>query len=311
MKSFALSLALCATFATADAWAVTIDWVAVGNPGNGNDPATGFGNVAHSYNIDKYDVTNSQYVEFLNAKATGADPLGLYNSNMSDPTYGGITYNGSTYSVVSGDGNHPVNFVTFFDTLRFANWLNNGQGNGDTESGAYILQGGTPTPSNANTIARQAGATVFLPSENEWYKAAFYNAGDSSYLKYATGSNLVPTPTGPTATPNSANYGGVVGNLTDVGAYTGTTSPYGAYDMGGNVWQWNEGLALFGKRGSRGSSFFTLGSDNLDSISGGYDNPTTERKDYGFRVASVPEPSTFALAGLGFIGLAAWRLRRR
>ena len=35
-------------------------------------------------------------------------------------------------------------------------------------------------------------------------------------------------------------YNNVVGNLTDVGAYTGTTSPYGEFDMGGNVYQWNE-----------------------------------------------------------------------
>jgi formylglycine-generating enzyme required for sulfatase activity len=28
-----------------------------------------------------------------------------------------------------------------------------------------------------------------------------------------------------------------VGNLTDVGAYAGTTSPYGAFDMGGNVYR--------------------------------------------------------------------------
>ena len=49
--------------------------------------ATGFGAVPYAYNIGTYDVTNSQYVEFLNAKdPTGDNPLGLYNSNMSDAT---------------------------------------------------------------------------------------------------------------------------------------------------------------------------------------------------------------------------------
>ena len=139
--------------------------------------------MAYNYNIGTYDVTNSQYVEFLNSNVPDgetADPLALYNSNMSNATYGGITYNsgaasGSKYSVISGKGDNPVNYVTFYDTLRFANWLDNGQVPGSTETGAYTLLGGTPTPSNANSITRNAGATVFLPSENEWYKAAYYN----------------------------------------------------------------------------------------------------------------------------------------
>ena len=219
---------ICATCLVApSASAVTIAWTPVGNPGNAadttvmNDGTSGYGSVAYNYSIDKYDVTNSQYVEFLNTKdASGADPLGLYNSGMSNPAYGGINYsagnaNGSKYSVMSGDGNHPVNAVTFYDTLRFANWLNNGgKTNSDTESGAYTLQGGTPTPSNANTITRSATATIFLPSENEWYKAAYYDPrttaqggppSDSHYWLYPTSSNTAPTSSFPTATPNSAN----------------------------------------------------------------------------------------------------------
>ena len=60
------------------------------------------------------------------------------------PRYGGISFNagnanGSKYSVISGSGNHPVNYVSWYDAIRFANWLNNGQGSGDTETGAYTL----------------------------------------------------------------------------------------------------------------------------------------------------------------------------
>ena len=213
--------------------AVTIDWSPVGNPGNSAD-TTHFGAVGYSYNIGTYDVTNAQYVEFLNSNVPDGeanDPLGLYNSGMNDAYYGGINYNpgaasGSKYTVISGNGNHPVNFVTFYDTLRFANWLNNGQTAGTTETGAYTLLGGTPTPTNGDSITRNSGATIFLPSQNEWYKAAYYNPATSSYYQYATSSNSAPTATGPTATPNSANYNDVVGKLTDVGAYSGTTSPY-------------------------------------------------------------------------------------
>jgi len=80
---------LCAVTAlTANASGVTMSWSPVGNPGNANDPATGnvFGGVDYNYNIGKYDVTTTQYVEFLNAKdATGANTLFLYNIGMVRP----------------------------------------------------------------------------------------------------------------------------------------------------------------------------------------------------------------------------------
>ncbi len=122
-----------------------MSWSPVGNPGNAPDQnffgQGQFGAVAYAYNIGTYDVTNSQYVEFLNAKdPNGTSPLQLYNVNMSNATFGGINYssgaaNGSKYSVILGHGNHPVNYVTWYDTLRFANWLDNGQGSGSTEDG--------------------------------------------------------------------------------------------------------------------------------------------------------------------------------
>ncbi len=140
--------------------------------------------MGYDYLIGTYEVTNAQYAEFLNAKAA-SDPLGLYNTSMGDPStnstfvgHGGITRSGSSgsysYSAIAGRGDMPVNYVSFYDSLRFANWLNNGQGSGDTETGAYTLLGGTAAPSNGMTVTRNAGATIFLTSENEWYKAAYY-----------------------------------------------------------------------------------------------------------------------------------------
>jgi formylglycine-generating enzyme len=329
--------AIIAAFAADARAVVTIAWSRVGNPDNAADPTimndgtSGYGSVGYSYRIATYDVTNSQYADFLNAKdPTGANILGLWNSNLADASFGGISLNlgnlpGSRYTLISGAQNHPVNFVTWYDTIRFANWINNGQGNGDTESGAYtLLHDGsptpTPTPSNGLSITRNAGATVFLPSENEWYKAAFYDPrttaqggppSDSHYWLYPTSSNTVPTASGPTALPNHANFSpGGPGNLTDVGAYTGTTSPYGAFDMGGNVWQWNEASTSGSFRGVRGSSYFgnLLGMQDLTRALGGI--PTVETSEFGFRVAStIPEPSTAVLAVIACGTLWWWRKR--
>src|SRR5262249_22805617 len=155
--------------------------------------------------------------------------LQLWNPDMANPASGGISFYGpnpagSRYVPTAGRQNHPVNYVTWYDAIRFANWLNNGQGNGDTETGAYtVLHEGSPTPtpvpSSALSITRNAGATVVLPSENEWYKAAYYNPATSSYFLYPTSSNTAPTAEAPPGGSNSANYYYPfrAGNLTDVG----------------------------------------------------------------------------------------------
>lgn len=313
------------------ALAVVIDWSPVGDPGNGPDPAPNrggaYGAVGYAYNIGTYDVTYSQYAEFLNAKDPfGTNTLGLYNDSMRNADYRGVSFTsgnpaGSKYTVISGRENKPATYVTWYDAIRFANWMNNGQGAGDTETGAYTLGtlGAGGIPINGDSIMRNPGATVFLPSEDEWYKAAYYDTrttaqggppSDSHYWIFPTSSDTVPTATVPTATPNSANYNNVVINLTDVGAYTGTTSPSGAFDMGGNVWQWNEALIPdLPFRGLGGGSFVN-DFITLRSFSRGRNTPTDEGL-IGFRLASIPEPSGLVLAALGLVGLAAWGRRRK
>ena len=307
-------------FATPLALGVTISWAPVGNAGNAAEPQTGHGAVDYNYDIGTYDVTNSQYVAFLNSNdPTGANLLGLYNSNMNDATYGGIDNTGpigSVYSVIPGNGNHPVNYETWYSAIRFANWLNNGQVAGSTETGSYTLLGDSPIPSNASTITRSPGAQIVLPSLDEWFKAAYYNHATSSYFISSPGSNQIPHAVQPPGTSPSANYfsGQItnVGNLTDIGAYTGTTSPYGAFDMGGNVFQWNEAFAghLNSDREARGSAFDNDANHLTIYYGVGFD-PAGTFADVGFRVAMVPEPSGVVLAAIGFAGLIAWGWRRR
>ena len=305
---------------------VTIAWSPVGTPGNAPDTrvavdgTSGYGSVGYKYFIGTFEVTNSQYAEFLNAKdPTGANALGVYNTHMGEVSqFGGIAINaanpnGSKYSAIPGRASYAVNYVTWYSCVRFANWMNNGQGSGDTESGAYRLLGGTPTPSNATSIVRSATAKVFLPSENEWYKAAYYNPTTGSYFEYPTSSNTAPLAGGPTSTPDAANYLRIINAPTAIGSYTGTTSPFGAFDMAGDLNEWIEQPNGGGiNRGLRGGSFFSdlqglsATQRSFDSADGGGDID-------GFRLASVPEPSGVCLAVLGigcFLLVASPRVRR-
>ncbi|GDX98019.1 hypothetical protein LBMAG48_04230 [Phycisphaerae bacterium] len=284
---------------------ITIPTVPIGNPGNAPDPTTGnrFGSVSYTYNIGATEVTNAQYAAFLNAKAA-SDPFALYNTSMAG-SFGGITRSGSagsyTYSTVSGRANNPVNFVSFWDATRFANWLHNGQGSGNTETGAYTL---TPGGISANTITRNAGWRWAVTSENEWYKAAYHQpasaGGDSdNYWLYPTQGNTITTA--------QANYfGNGINNTLPVGSYA--ANYYGTFDMGGNVWEWNEAIILGSNRGLRGGSVSLDDSSLRAGTRPDVFNPSVEGSFVGFRVAAIPTPASAALLALA--GLVAARRRR-
>jgi len=312
MHRVAAGIALLCGVSNAPASAVSIDWVPVGGAGNAAD--TGLGAVAYAYRIAKYEVTNSQYAEFLNAVAA-ADPLGLYSASMASGL-GGISQNGApgsyAYTAIAGREQMPVNFVTFHDALRFANWLHNGQPVGaqgitTTEDGAYTL---TADGIAANSILRNPGAEIFLPSEDEWYKAAYYDVATASYFEYPAAMAAQTLCAAASATPNTANCGNAVGDLTAVGSYAASASPNDTFDQGGNVREWNE--AVFGgtNRGVRGGGF---GNSPNQLAAAGQSNtdPSFDRVNLGFRVASVPEPGTGLLLTAGLLVLTRRRRRRR
>jgi sulfatase modifying factor 1 len=320
---------LISLLATSPVTAVTIATVPVGSPGNAPDPATGNGAVSYNYRIGTYDVTNAQYVEFLNAKASATDPFGLWNPNM-DPSNGegAIARSGSgpfTYSVRPGYANKPVVNVNWYNSIRFVNWLTNGQGSGDTESGTYALTDGgnsvaIPNPAQRAAWAASGSAHWLLPSESEWYKAAYFNSASGTYYAFPFQSVLQPQALSPPGNTNSGNFLGAASNydgtgssLTDVGSYPNSLSPSGAFDMGGDVWQWDETFddmeaAIPGHR-IRGSGWDSNPSWS-SSTSDYFSFPISDGGSYdiGFRVAlvgGVPEPSTGLLAVLA-CGLAWW-----
>ena len=285
-----------------------IEMVTVGNPGNAVDPSDGdsftdgtqnFGAVPYEYSIGKYEVTLEQYTAFLNAVAE-TDVFSLYNANMAtDLNIAGIAQSGSSgsfvYSVI-GTGTRPVTYVSWFDAARFCNWLHNGRPTGaqdaaTTENGAYPLNGAT---SGGLTITRNPGAKYWIPSDDEWYKAAYHDPrassaggppGDDFYWLYPTGSDTAPTAEVPPGGANSANFSSVVNALTLVGAYTGSAGLYGTFDQGGNVLEWNDTVISGSFRGLRGGSW-DYSEDFLRSSFRVFDDPVGEFSNIGFRVAS-------------------------
>ena len=343
MQRWALAVAaILMIVASTHAHAVTIDWVTVGDPNNAADTTT-YGAVADAYRIGKYEVTIQQYTDFLNAVAA-SDPYSLYHENMeTDLQSAGILRLGSsasyTYSVIgptgitpagaSSPGNRPITYVSWFDAARFANWMQNGQGSGSTETGAYTLVGGQ---TSGTAPAKNSGATFYIPTEDQWYKAAYYKGSgtNAGYWDYATQSDVAPgnaigsganqanyrldgttySVTQSSTVSSSQNY------LTDVGAFSGSVSAYGTFDQSGNVLEWNDLTGAAGSsRGRRGGSFGSsefLVSSSVRTAGG----PSLETSNIGFRLASpvaVPEPSTWclALAGLAAGGLMIRRRRRQ
>jgi formylglycine-generating enzyme required for sulfatase activity len=289
-----LPLSTCAIVAvliTSASATVTMDWVSIGNANNAADQLTGYGAVDHAYQIGKYEVTNAQYGEFLNAKGQ-SNSNGIYNSSMS--SYG-ITRSGSSggyrYTVTTALANRPVVYVSWFDAARFANWMMNGQGNASMETGAYTLNNAT-----SGIITANIGAQVYIPSENEWYKAAYYNAATTSYSLYPNGQNKISTA--------DANYSSSASK--SLGSYPGDPSFYGTFDQGGNVWEWNDAVIFGSSRGKRGgcwNNFNHLDDVGLLSTSRfAYSDPATENdlagSIAGFRLASVPEPTSMVLTML-------------
>jgi len=188
--------------------------------------------------------------------------------------------------IPADNGNFPLNWDNWGDAARFCNWLENGQptgpeGRGTTETGSYTLNGAM-TVAQLFAVTRTPGATYWIPTENEWYKAAYYKGGgaDAGYWTYTTKSDTAPSSTLSTTGPNNANFnnsGLQSANpwiLTPVGCYAGSSGPYGSYDQGGDLYEFTstpvrqssdgtgEGLYVYVMRGG---SFHKTTPMELDS----------------------------------------------
>ncbi len=253
--------------------------------------------MSYEFEISRHEVTNAQYAEYLNAVAKRDDGRHIWAQSMAEPLIsdggqGGIMENlpvfmkrkptamGFRYECLAGWETKPVVYVSFVDAMRFANWLHNGKG--DTENGAYDLRKG-------GLAMRSANARYWIPSEDEWYKAAYYEqtADGGRYWKFATRSDVMPTQSKkPSDKANVANFEQTheYRYTVAVGSYPNAASFYGTLDQNGNAWEWTEGLIFGAKRVIRGGSVAHVGL-MMESKTRMNASPEKNYPDTGFRMA--------------------------
>ena len=274
----------------------TIDFVNIGNTSNAAD-TTSYGAVPYEYRAGVNEISQNAIT-----KATA--------SGMANVTAGAWT------------GNQPAANISWYDAAAFVNFLNTSTGN----TAAYDLTFSNGSWSMAlwsseqawtaggTNLYRNKDAFYFLPSENEWYKAAYYNPGGSNYFLYPTGSD-----TAPTAVASGTNAGTAVYDdpfsVPAIVESAGGLSPYGTMGQGGNVFEMTES-AFYGANSSssegralRGGNYYSS-EDDLVSFTRLSDTPALGDVSIGFRVASVPEPSTAVLVLLGAGAVYLWKRRK-
>ena len=267
----AIALIAAVTFATpshadtitfgSGANSFSIEFVTIGNPGNTADntgdpnPA---GRVDYTYGIGKFEV-NEDMIDKYNA-AFGTANLLVIGKDVRAP-------------------NKPATSVSWNEAARFVNWLN-------TSTGGYAAYkfstSGVGDDINVWTASdtsdydalnpyRSKRATYVLPSYNEWYKAAYYNAANDTYYDFATGSDTAPTPIASGTTAGTAVYLQTINQGPADVNQAGGLSPFGVMELGAHVYEWEQSsfdlLNTSGSsdRGQRGGGWSDLNYDLMSS----------------------------------------------
>ena len=255
------------------------EWVEISMPGNRPD-SNGKGCVPYAYEMARCAVSNADWCAFLNG--VGAEVVmsrKLYHKDMTTGILGGIDKTDSGYVPKPGWEKKPVVYVTYTSLLRYCNWLTSG----DTETGSYDLAVQPPR--------RIPGAKFFLPTDDEWYKAAYFDPKANRYWLYPTCSDDLPPQSVANYEKEDTFAKGPPFYLADVDDYANSPSPWGALQMGGNAWEYLEDTWTIGgqlanklRGGSFGYTETGLSSANTDP--GKYD---CRCYVFGARLAHSPE----------------------
>jgi formylglycine-generating enzyme required for sulfatase activity len=297
----------------------------------------GRGSVGYEYSIGRFEVTTAQWVEFYNAVYARPDAISFPAQTLWTPTIWGAvrdtsyTGPGTRYRVnpnVANAGMLPVGGISWRTAAVYCNWLHNNKSSNASAflNGAYdvsTFSGGFPT--FTDQAAHNVGARYWIPTWDEWLKAAHYDpnklnsdGSTGGWWTYSTTSDLTPIYGPPAGFPggsaaNQANSGFATPTRVEytipLGAYENVQSPWGLFDVAGGTYEWTE--SVYNLDGSRyriidGSSWAI---DPIDAIyAAGADQPNLPFSNYGLRLASsVPSPGPIIVVLTG----AVFATRRR
>ena len=289
LAAFAIIISTLANLSRADTFgrgasSFEIPFVTIGQPGNAPDgepnPA---GAVTYTYRIGKYEISE-QMIE----KANAAGALGI------------------TKDVRGPD--KPATSITWFEAAQFVNWLNTSTGATPAykfdSAGNFKLWLPSDPGYNSQNLFRNSLARYFLPSVDEWHKAAYYDPAAGHYWDYPTGSDAIPDGIDFVGDPNfdAVFFDGALNPEPNNIVHVGLLSPYGSAGQGGNVREWHETAFdrvnnnAVEQRSDPGGSWAGPYSALTRSNSGIGVGPLFEGDFNGFRVAAiVPEPSASIL----------------
>jgi formylglycine-generating enzyme required for sulfatase activity len=197
------------------------------------------GSVTLSYDIEmgKYEVTNGEYVEFLNSAGVAAD--GSYEgkklidmgANDCQIAYDGSKFHIKDWEDPSGTAidvsNYPVVEVNWYGALAYCNWLSKQEG----LTTAYDLSNWELKKSDQSSLEGYRLAT-----KDEWEYAACGGA-NGEVTTYAGSDNIAEVAWYSANSDAEGNSNFYHGNGT-MAVGEKLVNELGIYDMNGNVWEW-------------------------------------------------------------------------